>query len=142
MNFSIKGENGFVEITVICRPYANADNYWDLNWLSCGIVARLPAYTAKFSTYLTCGELKSFYDELKKMHESLQGKAALSSLESEIFIDAELKKTGQITWNVETQYPAGYGATLTFDFESDQSFLYEILKDLKSIIEEYPVLEL
>lgn len=140
MGFSIKAENVMIEIDIVCRPYLGAEDEWDLNWLSCNISIRIPAYTVNFNTFITCGELKSFYDELSKLHQSLQGKASLSPLESGIFIDIEANKLGQIAWKVETQYPEGYGATLTFEFISDQSYLYQTLSELKSVIEEYPIL--
>jgi len=67
MGFSIKGNNVSVKIEVVCRPYSNAENIWDLNWLTCDISIKIPGYTANFNTYLTCSEIQSFFIELKQM---------------------------------------------------------------------------
>lgn len=140
MEFIIKNEDNLVKINVLSRPYLESDNYWDINWLICGIYIKIPGFIADFSTYIRTDELKNFYDELKKMHKDLKGTANLSTMESGIFIKSEINKLGRIEWTVETQYPEGTGAELSFEFENDQSYLYETLRNLKGIIEEYPIM--
>ena len=140
MSFTIKNEEFITEIEVISRPYADADNVWDINWLMCSIKIRIPCFTTNFCTYITCDELKTFYDELRILQEKLQGTACLSTLESGINVEASVDKLGHIGWKIDTQYPEGCGASLNFEFETDQSYLYQTLRELKDIINEYPVI--
>ena len=51
-----------------------------------------------------------------------------------------MDKLGKIMWTAETCYPAGYGAVLKFEFESDQSFLNELIKELDDILATFPVI--
>ena len=93
-----------------------------------------------FGLNITCSEFEAFYKELEMMNKKLKGKASLSTMEYQLFIDAEINKLGQIGWEIKTQYPIGIGATLEFECDSDQTYLKDLLKDLKSIIGSYPVL--
>jgi hypothetical protein len=51
-----------------------------------------------------------------------------------------MNNTGRIIWSAELCYLAGYGAQLNFDFESDQSFLKELIKQLEPILSVFPVI--
>ena len=55
-------------------------------------------------------------------------------------IECEMDKLGKIIWTAETCYPAGYGAVLKFEFESDQSFLIGLIKELETILTAFPVI--
>ena len=140
MDFSIKGENVIVKIDVLNRPYPDSDNYWDINWLYCDIYIRVPGFTVNFTTYIRSDEFKSFYTELKIMHEKLYGTANLSTMESGVFIECKVDKLGKIEWIVEVQYPEGNGTELKFEFQNEQSYLYETIRDLRDLTEEYPIL--
>lgn len=50
-----------------------------------------------------------------------------------------MDKLGNIMWTGETCYPAGYGAVLTFEFASDQTFLNTLIKELDEILTVFPV---
>lgn len=141
LSFTIQNEDSIIEIKVINRPYADADDIWDINWLSCNVKIRIPCFTANFCTYITCNELKSFYDGLRIFHAELKGTVCLCTLEGGINVEASVDKLGHIEWKAEVQYPEGYGAELNFTFNTDQSYVYQILRDLKQTIDEYPIME-
>jgi hypothetical protein len=63
-----------------------------------------------------------------------------SNMETFIQIEGEMDKLGKIMWIAETCYPAGYGAVLKFEFESDQSYLNNLIKELEEILTSYPVI--
>lgn len=140
MEFSIKGENVLFKIEVEGRAYPEILNYWDINWLICNINIKIPGYIAEFSTYIRTDEFRSFYDEMKRMRDNLSGSAKLITMENGILIESKIDKLGHIEWQVETQYPEGTGATLNFDFVSNQSYLNEMLIELGEIIKDFPVL--
>lgn len=140
MEFKIKNEDTQVRINILYRPYSDSKEYWDLNWLSCQIFIKIPGFIADFPLYIRTDELNTFYNGLKKMSKNLRGLAVLSTMEEGILIKSEINKLGKIEWIIATQYPIGIGAELSFRFENDQSYLPEILGDLKKITDEYPVI--
>ncbi|MGG1397723.1 hypothetical protein ABE288_07830 [Bacillus salipaludis] len=66
------------------------------------------------------------------MSKLLKGKATLKNIDYYLHIECEMDKLGKILWTAETCYPAGYGAVLKF--ESDQSFLIRLIKELDDIL--------
>lgn len=139
----IKSESHKIRIDIISRPYENADNIWDLNWLVTDLEIKIPGFTAKYSLYTTTNDFVRFYEELSNLHQSLEGKAEFVTIESGIYLKATIeRKTGKLIWNVESQYPQRDGAILEFEFQSDQSYIYETIRELKDIIKQYPVLSL
>ena len=140
MEFSIKGENVLIKIGVLGRAYPEILDYWDINWLICTIYIKVPGYIAEFSTYIRTDEFRLFYDEMKRVYDNLSGTARLTTMENGLLIQSKIDKLGHVEWKVETQYPEGTGATLNFDFVSNQSYLNETLSELVDIINNFPVL--
>ncbi|WP_435372052.1 WapI family immunity protein [Sporosarcina luteola] len=60
--------------------------------------------------------------------------------EGNLDFEGEIDKLGKIKWNAETCYPAGNGAVLEFKFESDQTYLNMLIKELDDIIIQFPVI--
>lgn len=139
----IKSDTHKIRIDILSRPYENADNIWDLNWLVTDLEIKIPGFTAKYSLYTTTNDFVRFYEELDKLYQSLEGIAEFVTIESGIYLKATIeRKTGKLIWSVEAQYPQGDGAILEFEFQSDQSYVYETIRGLKYIIKQYPVLSL
>jgi hypothetical protein len=139
LNFIIIGEDTQIEIEVIRRKYPNATDYWDINWVDCTVSVNIPGYKAHFSADLTTNEIRDFYSELIRMETNLKGQAKLNNLDGYLDVEGEMNNTGRIIWSAELCYPAGYGAKLSFDFEADQSFLKELIKQLEQILTVFPV---
>ncbi|WP_110111803.1 hypothetical protein [Bacillus sp. CGMCC 1.16541] len=139
MKCLLVGEEAKIEIDLIHRSYPTSMDYWDGNWVDSRIKVEIPGYVAHFDSYLRTDELQDFFSQLKKMNDTLTGKAALHNLDNYIQIEGEMTKTGMIHWTAETCYPAGYGAVLTFEFASDQSYLNELIEQLDELLLAYPV---
>jgi hypothetical protein len=139
MKFIVKGEGAKVIIDIKCRNYPDSNDYWDGNWINSDIEASVPGYRVSFNGNLRAEELVFFLRSLKKMNQSLSGFSEFTSIEGVINIRGEINKTGQVEWTGKTTYPVGIGATLTFSFVSDQSFLPNLISELELVTKEFPV---
>jgi hypothetical protein len=74
------------------------------------------------------------------MYKNLKGKAELRNLDSYLHFNCVMDKLGKVTWTIETHFPPGYGATLNFEFDSDQTYLPKLIKELDEILVSYPVI--
>ncbi|WP_165996194.1 hypothetical protein [Bacillus sp. Cs-700] len=140
MEFKLLGDETNIVIKVIGRQHPDATDYWDGNWIFSIINIEIPGYSVEFPASLRTDEIFSFMEELKNLDETLKGKASFKNMEDFIVLEAEVDLTGKVMWTGETCYPLGTGAVLKFDFESDQSYLKYIIKELKAILEEIPVI--
>lgn len=140
MNIYLIGDQAKTQITVVKRSYPEALDFWDANWLDTMITIKIPGYSAHFDAQLRTDEFREFYKQLKKMDKKLKGKTELTSMEGVIDVQGRINLLGRIVWEVETQYPVGTGAVLTFEFDSDQSVVPPLLKELEDVLANYPVI--
>jgi hypothetical protein len=140
LKFKVLGEDTKIEIEAIGRKYPNTTDYWDINWLVSTINVNIPGYKACFNASLTTYEIRDFYTELTRMETKLKGQAKLNNIDGYLDIECEMNRTGRMMWSAELCYPAGHGALLSFDFESDQSYLGDLIKQLEQLLRVYPVI--
>ena len=141
MKFYLLGEdNEKVEIEVLSRTHPKSTDFWDGNWIDSNIHVEIPGYTAQFMACLRTDELSYFLDGLNTMHKMLKGKAILENLDEYIHFECEMNNLGHIEWKGKTCYPNGFGAELTFEFKSNQSYLEQIIRDLNRILAVFPVI--
>ncbi|MFC4307331.1 hypothetical protein [Cohnella boryungensis] len=140
MYVRIKGLEGeLISIQVIGYSYPHSDEYWDANWLTCDVNAKIPGFVAQFSASLRTEELTSFYYDLIEMYDRMTGSSSMVGLESNVDIKVRMDKLGKLEWQVKLMYPVGNGATLEFEFSSDQSYMVELIDELKAINMHFPI---
>lgn len=137
----ILGSETKVEIKIFERLYPESIGSWERDWVKSAISVEIPGYSANFLADLRTEEFKEFRDQLAAMNQELEGTGSLISLENAIEAKAVMDSLGGIYWEVSTCYPIGTGAVLTFGFDSDQSYLYQLVKELDEVLKEFPVLE-
>ncbi|AQQ53288.1 WapI family immunity protein [Planococcus lenghuensis] len=140
MKIHLLGKEAAIQIEVVSRIYPNSLDYWDGNWIVTRISIEIPGYSVQFSANLRTDELRDFVKKLKVMNKKLKGKASLENIDGFIDIKCEINLLGKIYWEVETCYPAGTGAVLHFNFESDQMYLENLIKELDEVIIAFPIL--
>lgn len=141
LNVSLLGEKTKIEIEVLERSYPDSTNNWDKNWITSVVHITIPGYVAQFTCELRTDELAEFADELAVMHENLEGTAAFKHIEGAICMKGTIDHLGRILWEAETCYPPGDGAVLQFEFNSDQSYLTSLIRQLHTILSSFPVIE-
>lgn len=141
MKFHLLGnEYERVEIEVISRRYPDTTNYWDINWIDSKINVDIPGYVVEFHASLRTDELSDFLNELQLLNKNLKGNATLNNLDKYIHFECEMDRLGKMKWSGETCYPAGFGAVLNFEFNSDQSYLERLIKELEAVLSVFPII--
>lgn len=87
--------------------------------------------------WLTTGLLAQLYEQLKEAYETLKGKIVFTHYEGSLFVEMELKKSGQLMIEGSFQEFPSKNVKLNFEFQLDQSYLVETLKELKLIVQKY-----
>ncbi len=141
MKFIINGNESKIQVEILKRLYPFSTDFRDINVLLCIVNIDIPGYTANFPTCILSYELRTFYSELKSQYESSRGNAKLLTVEGGINMVSIPEEDDRVKWDIEAQYPEGYGATLSFQFYSDKNCLSDLITQLKHILEEYPVRE-
>jgi len=140
LDINIKGLDGeLLKITVIDYSHPDAVDFWDGNWLSCRLELNIKGFNADFLFDLRVDEIESFLMELDQLNLNLKGKANLENMEEVIKLKLNVCKTGKLKWEGRLLYPAGIGSTLVFEYDSDQTFLPAIIKELKNVLKRYPM---
>lgn len=141
VKFYLLGEESEkVEITILSRSHPTSVDFWDGNWVDSNVKIEIPGYSVNFPAHLRTDELSDFLKELKLMAKTLKGKAELNNLDHYIKFECEINSLGHINWKGATCYPSGFGATLNFEFHSDQSYLQKVIKELEAILQVFPVI--
>ncbi len=134
--------DGTVQLTieVLARSYPDSD-YWDGNWCVTRIGAVLPGFQAAFNGEMELSELQGFHQDLQRLYSELKGTVRLNTMERDIELMAEMDSQGHIHWKVELTNTSGSAnmARLTFEMDSDQSYLPALLAQIEAVLEMFPV---
>lgn len=146
MKFAIAGDTegggkAAVTIDVQGRTHPDARLPCDREWVRTRVKVVLPGYRVFFDGDMRTCELPPFLSDLKRMNESLRGSAELTTLEEFLELRGKMDELGHIEWSGRIRYPVGIGATLTFEFRGDQSYLPELISELEGLCKAFPAIE-
>ncbi len=118
-------------------------DYWDGNWHPAEILVKAGAFSGRLSLIrgikLRSEEFERFLKELEPMCESLKGAAKFATMEEWIELNISGDGRGHL---VATGYIIDEhvdGNKLNFMIKFDQTALPDIIKSLKSLLSDYPV---
>ena len=133
-------ENVCLSVEVLRRSHPDCHDFWDGNWVDAAIELQIPGFTAAYKCSMRTDEFEQFHQKLDFMHRCLKGTAALVTMEDGIALDGEINGRGAIAWEGCLRYPCGSFSELKFRFDSDQSYIPEMLSELEAILQEFPVI--
>lgn len=119
--------------------FPDSEDYWDGNWLN--IDARVEANAAAVKINGVClrtNEVAAFARQLEELYERVEGTAELSCMEPNLSIKATCDKLGQVEVIVDIT-PDHMTQKHQFIFSIDQTYLPEVLKGCRQILERFPV---
>lgn len=121
------------------RQLPEAEDFWDANWLI--VTACCEALGAQVETrgpivHLT--EIETWLKECQQMHASLSGEACLNCMEPELDLILKMQTSGRLTMEVEIT-PNHLVQKHWFQFDIDQSYLPELIRDCQRVLEKYPL---
>ncbi len=140
IEFSIQGDGQKISIAICGYENDQAEDVSDANWLSCKIKVKVDPFFSEFDASLTTQDFSYFYDDLNRMLEKLEEKICFQTDEGWIEISLEPRSLGKVVVSGIVRPPSFQAkTTLTFKFETDQSYLSKANSDLKHILKEFPV---
>jgi hypothetical protein len=138
---SICGDSGRLMIQVLGYENPAADNKEDANWLSCRLVLTVGPFRTDLAVSFTTYDFPQFLRELKAAHAQLRGTASFQTLEDALRLDILVEPSGRARVSGVVQVANEVQATLSFSYESDQSFLGKTLQELEAAVQQFPILE-
>jgi len=134
-----------VQVFKICTTkfaYPDADNVYDADWHWNYLSFTLPAFKAEIEDVILDGQmLQICITELEALTSFRSKKAEIAPNEPYFELEFTLKRKKRVKVNGYVQYPAGYGATLDFEFITDLTSIVTFLSGLKEILEHFPPAE-
>lgn len=131
LRFQIGGdEHDYARVEV---TGANGDG-----WLPSRIAVRAGAFHGEFPADLDVWAFSRFAGQVRELHKTLKGTAVFSTYEQQLELVLVGDGLGHISVNAEAMDYAGTGNKLIFCLGIDQTHLPALLKDLESIVTEYP----
>jgi hypothetical protein len=137
----IRGEDPseYLRIEVQRWQYPNNQDFWDGNWLVTQIDARLGSFSGRVPAMIRATDLHSFYEQLSALYAALEGDARLETIEGWITLELHGDGLGHIAIRGSLVDNPGIGNQLSFSFNSDQTFMVDLLASLSEVVAAFPV---
>jgi hypothetical protein len=136
---SIKGHGASISIEASGYERPIAQNVDDANWLKCRVTVNLGYFTGEYPGAFETSDFVRFRDGLEKILSTMGGMASFETCEEALNCTIEMRGSGTARIKGKAQIHQNVAATLSFSFESDQSFIAQTLREVEAIIAEYPV---
>jgi len=130
---------GILKIWILSRQFPDVMDYWDGNWLN--VIAHCSDQGAEVSvsgSIIHLREIAAFHAELIKMDESLKGSAELPTIEPNLHLKLECNHLGHVAGVCEIT-PDHMTQRHSFEFAMDQTDLKPLMKQLDTVLEDYPI---
>ena len=128
-----------LQIWVHSRQFPEAPDYWDGNWINvtvhCGAQG---ADVWASGPIIHLPEIKRWADACEQMYKTLSGEAKLDCMEPELSVKMQMREQGHIEMEVSIT-PDHLTQKHTFQFELDQTYLIELLKECHQVLVAYPI---
>ena len=128
-----------LQIWIHSYQFPNSNDEWDSDWLNvtahCG---KNGASVWVNGSIIRSSEIFSWHKESEILHEVLEGKAALSCIESELDVVIKSLTPGKFEMVVNIT-PDHLSQEHMFTFELDQSYLSELIISCKNVLQIFPV---
>jgi hypothetical protein len=130
--------SGF-KMWIFGRQFPESSDSFDGNWLVAGAFCEsIGSQTWVQGPIIHLSEIHQWLTELRNLHSTIQGEAALHCMEPYLKAKVALDKLGNGTLVVSIT-PDHLKEIHEFTFEVDQSYLPAVIRDLKDIIDKYPI---
>ena len=131
------GANIALEIAEFERP--NSANVDDANWLVGQLTITLKYFSCQMPISLGVLDLAQLQSELQSCLKILGGTARLRPLEPVLQLDLAFDRRGHVTVSGFAQTLGPRKTTLSFSFDSDQSYLTEADRQLRRVLLNFPI---
>lgn len=136
----ISGQGARLTVEVLGYENPSAQNASDANWLSCNVAIKVLESTvlANFPASFTTYDFIQFRQELSTILSNLRGSATFVTDEEALRLSVEIGSTGVARVDGVACVRGGPETTLSFSFDSDQSYLSQTVNGLEAIVVHFP----
>jgi hypothetical protein len=134
-------ESDHVAIWVESRPYRDAQDFWDANWLETPIEVAAGKFRARVPASLRADELRRFSLGLEEIDRLAAREATLESLEDWLHLKVTIAPVGAVTVSGDLVDAPGTGNQLRFTLGADLHLAHvgRWIDQLKRIEVAYPI---
>lgn len=131
-----------VALSVVSRPYADAGDDWDVDWLVAPVEISVGSFRGSIRTLLRASELQRFRLALEELDKTAKGQAKFESIETWLMLSLAATTLGALEVSGEVLDQPGMGNRLRFWLRSDLAIadVRGWIRSLKAIEAAYPVL--
>jgi hypothetical protein len=134
----IAGPSAQCSIEVLGYENPGAQDPSDANWLSCRVTVKAHSFCAECSASFTAQDFSEFGEQLSAVMRRMGGTAAFQTDEDVLSLSIDVRKTGTAQVTGTLRVVGSPSATLSFGFESDQTFLSETQRQLEALTRAFP----
>ena len=110
----------------------------DYEWLSCEISVKAGAWSGVYPAELRAPDLPMFREQLERLQRDPTANVMFDTPEGQLRLQLKGDRHGHIRVHGTARDMAGTGNQLAFEFEIDQSYLPEVIGELKLIEQKFP----
>lgn len=135
-----RAEGDRLSIRVLGRLHADADDFWDGNWLVTPVDVIVGGFRGASGAVLRAEELRGFREALAEMHRTVKGEAVLESMEMWLTLRVAVNRSGGVVVTGRLVDQLGSGNELAFKIDGlDQSDLPPVIEALEEVETFFPV---
>jgi len=136
--FTIKGSDGYFKILLTeVFGFPETTHHWGGYDTKATFELKIGGYYVKSDFYTSTGEIYTFFENLVTANKKISGKVEFSSYEGNLTFSLTYNNLGLI--KVEGKYLESHQLEnlLSFEFQSDQSYVYSSLLEIEKIVAKY-----
>ncbi|WP_298529228.1 hypothetical protein [uncultured Christiangramia sp.] len=133
----IENDENSISINVIGRAYPSADNNWDKSWLKSELEFKLGSFKGTIKTKVQIDDFFNFEKELEEQYKTLLTNSSFKPREDNISLNFKNQDKGIIKVEFIIMDEVRLGYELTGEFIIDQSYMPNILDQIRNIVQYY-----
>ena len=137
--WTLRGEGAELVIYVSSYERTLADNQSDANWLRCKVTGALGRFSFSEDYSIIAGEFAAFQESLMAAIVGRSTRARFATAEEGLGWDIDFNHRGQATVSGFIKSTGSPKTTLSFSFQSDQSYLQKTLSELTKVNQQFPI---
>lgn len=138
VHVEIVGQAARLRIEVLGYENPSPQTPSDANWLSCRIEVVVGGFEGRVGASLTAQDFVVFHQALRSSVDALRKGAVFETDEDALRLNVEMRATGTAVIT-GILHDWGRATSLSFSFESDQTYLRQTVGMLGKVIRQYPV---
>ena len=136
--FELKEREDFLQIELIGFAHPEAELDWDRNWIKSKLTLKAGGFSGQFDCDLMTTDFVRFKEQLSRLYEKMDGIAIFETREEQVAIRIEGDGIGHFQADCIAMDFPGTGNKLEFGLNFDQTFIPDLVRQLKAITQIFP----